>query len=153
MASVRGPDPCLAAGSDPDCVTTNRDRDTTYVGTGPGWLPWPKRTTKRKNGQYWDREKKVQHQKKDTPIPKKEVRIAFAFAFFFTPFFYDFKGIKTKEKDKDKENQSPDPAILGRIRTRDPDPDHFGPDFDSGSGCGSAFTDLQSGSPQKHGLV
>ena len=69
-------------------------------------------------------------------------------------FFHDFKGIKTKEKrTKIKKNQSPDPAILGRIRTRDPDPDHFGPDFDSRSGCGSAFTDLQSGSPQKHGLV
>ncbi len=39
MASVRGTDPCLAAGSDPDCVTTNRDWDTTYVGTGPCWLP------------------------------------------------------------------------------------------------------------------
>ncbi len=39
MASVRGTDPCLAAGSDPDCVTTNRDLDTTYVGTGPDWLP------------------------------------------------------------------------------------------------------------------
>jgi hypothetical protein len=39
MASVRGTDPCLAAGSDPDCVTTNRDWDTTYVGTGPVWLP------------------------------------------------------------------------------------------------------------------
>ena len=115
------------------------------------------RTIKRKNGQYWDREKKGQHQKKDTLAPKK-VRIAFAFlllllAFFFTPFFYDFKGIKLKKKTKIKKNQSPDPAILGRIRTRDPDPDHFGPDFDSGSGCGSAFTDQQSGSPQKHGLV
>ncbi len=31
MASVRGPDPCLAAGSDPDCVTTNRVRDTTQL--------------------------------------------------------------------------------------------------------------------------
>ena len=116
------------------------------------------RTIKRKNGQYWDREKKGQHQKKDTLVPKK-VRIAFAFllllfAFFFTPFFYDFKGIKIKEeKIKIKKTQSPDPAILGRIWTRDPDPDHFGPDFDSGSGCGSAFTDQQSGSPQKHGLV
>ena len=29
---------------------------------------------------------------------------------------------------------------------------YFGPDFDSRSGCGSAFTDLQSGSPQKHGF-
>ena len=63
------------------------------------------------------------------------------------------KALKLKKKTKIKKNQSPDPAIFGRIRTRDPDPDHFGPDFDSGSGCGSAFTDLQSASPQKHGLV
>ena len=74
---------------------------------------------------------------------------AFELAFCFTPFFHDFKGTKTKEKDKDKENQSPDPAILGRVRTRDPDPDHFGPDFDSGSGYGSAFPDLQSGARLK----
>ncbi len=39
MASVRGTDPWLVAGSDPDCVTTNQDRDTTYVGTGPDQLP------------------------------------------------------------------------------------------------------------------
>ena len=58
---------------------------------------------------------------------------------FAVTFFHDFKGIKTKEKTKIKKNQSPDPAILGRVRTRDPDPDHFGPDFDSRSGCGSAF--------------
>ena len=62
------------------------------------------------------------------------------------------KALKIKKMTKIKKNQSPDPAILGRIRTRDPDPDHFGPDFDSRSGCGSAFTDLQSGSPQKHGF-
>ena len=67
--------------------------------------------------------------------------------------FMTSKALKLKKKTKIKKNQSPDPAILGRVRTRDPDPDHFGPDFDSGSGCGSAFTDLQSGSPQKHGLV
>jgi hypothetical protein len=36
-------DPWLVAGSDPDCVTTNRDRDTTYVGTGPDQLPLAKR--------------------------------------------------------------------------------------------------------------
>ena len=95
---------------------------------GLSWLPWP-RTIKRKNGQYWDREKIGQHQKKDTLEPKK-VRIAFALLlllllFSLHLFFYDFKGIKTKEKTKIKKNQSPDPAILGRIRTRDPDPDHF----------------------------
>ena len=32
--------PC-SWGKHPDCVTTNRDRDTTYVGTSPCWLPWP----------------------------------------------------------------------------------------------------------------
>ncbi len=42
MASVRGTDPRLVAGSDPDCVTTNQDRDTTYVGTGPDQLPLAK---------------------------------------------------------------------------------------------------------------
>ena len=36
-------------------------------------------------------------------------------------------------------------AILGRVQTRDPDPGHFGPDFDSGSGHGSTFTDPGSG--------
>ncbi len=151
MASVRGADPCLAAGSDPECVTTNRDRDTTYAGTGLGWLPWPKRTIKRKNGQYWDREKKAQHQKKDTPIPKKEVRIAFAVCFLLLLLlfslhlsFMTLKALKLKKKTKTKKNQSPDPAILGRVRTRDPETDHFGPDFDSGSGYGSAFTDPQS---------
>jgi hypothetical protein len=36
-------DPRLVAGSDPDCVTTNWDRDTTYVGTGPDQLPLAKR--------------------------------------------------------------------------------------------------------------
>ena len=39
MASVRGTDPRLVAGSDPDYVTTNQDRDTTYAGTGPDQLP------------------------------------------------------------------------------------------------------------------
>ena len=41
--------------------------------------------------------------------------------------------------------EDPDPAILGWVRTRDPDPGHFGPDFDFGSGHGSAFTDPGSG--------
>jgi hypothetical protein len=40
---------------------------------------------------------------------------------------------------------SPDPAIIGRVRTRDPDPGHVGPNFDSGSGHGSAFMDLGPG--------
>jgi hypothetical protein len=102
MASVRGPDPCLAAGSDPDCVTTNRVRDSTNVVAGPSQLPWPIHIIKRKIGHYYDREKIGQHRKKDTLEPKK-VRIAFAFLlllllFSLHLFFYDFKGIKTKEK-------------------------------------------------------
>ena len=40
-------------------------------------------------------------------------------------------------------------AIIGWIRTRDPDPGHFGPDFDSGSGLGSAFTDPGPGARLK----
>jgi hypothetical protein len=44
-------DPWLVAGSDPDCVTTNRDRDTTYVGTGPDQLPLAKRW--KEKGQFY----------------------------------------------------------------------------------------------------
>ena len=51
------------------------------------------------------------------------------------------KGIKLKEKSKRKKRGVRIQAIIGRIQTRDPDPGHFGPDFDSGSGLGSAFTD------------
>jgi hypothetical protein len=51
------------------------------------------------------------------------------------------KGIKLKEKSKNKKKGVRIQAIIGRIRTRDPDPGHLGPDFDSGSGLGSAFTD------------
>jgi hypothetical protein len=89
MASVRGTDPRLVAESDPDCVTTNQDRDTTYVGTGPDQT-------------------------------------------------------ERKMKDKEKTGVLIRP-ILGRERTRDPDPGHVGPDFDSGSGHRSAFTDPGSG--------
>ena len=89
MASVRGPDPCLAAGSDPDCVTTNRDRDTTNVGTGPGWLPWPL-CKKEKEMANTGIEKDRPTPKKDTPIPKKEVRIAFAFCFCTCFLLYTF---------------------------------------------------------------
>jgi hypothetical protein len=44
---------------------------------------------------------------------------------------------------------SPDPAIIGRVRTRDPDLGHFSPDFDSGSGHGSVFTDPGPGARLK----
>ncbi len=44
-------DPRLVAGSDPDCVTTNRDRDTSYVWTGPNQLPLAK--DGKKKGQFY----------------------------------------------------------------------------------------------------
>jgi len=74
---------------------------------------------------------------------------ALAVAFALHLSFKILKALKLKKKTKIKKNQSSDPAILGRVRTRDPDPDHFGPDFDSGSGYGSAFTDPQSGARLK----
>ena len=73
----------------------------------------------------------------------------FAVTFALHLSFMTLKALKLKKKTKTKKNQSPDPAILGRVRTRDPDPDHFGPDFDSGSGYGSAFTDSKSGARLK----
>ncbi len=51
------------------------------------------------------------------------------------------KDIKLKEKSKRKKEGVRIQAIIGRIRTLDPDPGHLGPDFDSGSGLESAFTD------------
>jgi hypothetical protein len=141
MASVRGTDPRLVAGSDPDCVTTNQDRDPTYPGTGPDQLPWP--TMEKKNGQNWI--EKIGHTKRTHLSQRKRSPNCFCFCFCSTPFFLWFKGIKLKEKSKIKKNRSPDPAILGQVRTWDPDPGHFGPDFDSRSGHGSAFTDLWTG--------
>jgi hypothetical protein len=99
----------------------------------------------KKNGQNWI-EKDRPHQK-NTSKPKKkksELLLLLLLLLLYT-FLLWFKGIKLKEKSKIKKNRSPDPAIFGRVRTRDPDPGHFGPDFDSGSDHGSAFTDLWSG--------
>ena len=59
------------------------------------------------------------------------------------------KGIKLKEKSKRKKKGVRIQAIIGWIRTLDPDP---GPDFDSGSGLESAFTDPSPGTALKHGL-
>jgi hypothetical protein len=47
----RKTDPWLVARSHPDCVTTNRDQDPTYVGTGPDQLPLAK--DGKKNGQCY----------------------------------------------------------------------------------------------------
>ena len=71
--------------------------------------------------------------------------LLFAFAFALHLLFHDLKALKLKKSQRQRKKRSPDPAILGRVRTRDPDPGHFGPDFDSGSGHGSAFTDPGSG--------
>ena len=103
-------------------------------------------------------EKRKANTRRRTHLYQRKSGLLLLFYSYFLLFslhlsFMTSKALKLKKKTKIKKNQSPDPAILGRIRTRDPDPDHFGPDFDSGSGCGSAFTDLQSGSPQKHGLI
>ncbi len=88
MASVRGTDPRLGAGSDPDCVTTNQDRDPTYAGTGPDQLPL---------------------------AIAFAFAFAFALAFALHLSFLWFKGIKLQEKSKIKKNRSPDPTILGRV--------------------------------------
>ncbi len=72
----------------------------------------------------------------------------------YTFLFHDLKALNKKKKSKIKKNRSPDPAILGRVRTRDPDPGHFGPDFDSRSGHGYAFTDPRTGClPEEHGRL
>ncbi len=44
-----GAAPRLVAGSSPDCVTANQDRDTTYIGTGPDQLPLAKRWKEKAN--------------------------------------------------------------------------------------------------------
>jgi hypothetical protein len=50
-------DPRLVAESDPDCVTTNQDWDTTYVGTGPDQLPLAKDGKKKANFTRKDRKR------------------------------------------------------------------------------------------------
>ncbi len=130
MASVREDDPRLVAGSDPDCVTTNRDRDTTYIGTGPDQLPLAKRW-KEKGQFYYERKKEKATHQRTHLSQRKEVRIAFAFPFAFA-FAFAFalhlsfsmvKGIKLKEKSK-------------RKKIRSPDPGHYWLDTDSGPGSG-----------------
>jgi hypothetical protein len=62
------------------------------------------------------------------------------------------KGIKSERKIKEKEKGVRIQAITGWIRTPDPDQGHFGPDFDSGSGLESAFTDPGPGAALTHRL-
>ncbi len=63
------------------------------------------------------------------------------------------KASNLKEKSKRKKKGVRIQAIIGWIGTPDPDPGHFGPDFDSGFGLKSAFTDPGPGAALKHGLL
>jgi hypothetical protein len=94
------------------------------------------------------KERKRQPHQRTHLSQRKEVRIAFAFAFALHLSFSMVKGIKLKEKSKRKKKGVRIQAIIGQIR-RDPDPGHVGPDFDSGSGLGSAFTDPGPGARLK----
>ncbi len=67
-------------------------------------------------------------------------------------FLLVVKGIKSERKIKEKEKGVRIQAIIGRIRTPDSDLGHFGPDFDSGSGLESAFTDPGPGAALTQGL-
>ncbi len=146
MASVRGTDPCLAAGSDPDCVTTKGPRHNIRWDRSV-LAAWPL-VKKRKSG-HTGTEKEIGQTKRNTPKPKKRspdcfLLLLLAFAFALHLPFHDLKALKLKEKSKIKKTRVRT-RPSGRIRTRDPDPAHFGSYFDSGSGHGSAFTDPQSG--------
>ncbi len=143
MASVQGAAPRLVAGSGPDCVTTNRDFDTTYVGTSPDQLPLAIRW-KRKRPIYYERKKEIATHQRTHLSQRKEVWIAFALAFAFALAlhlsFSMVKGIKLKEKLKRKKKGVRIQAIIGRIRTRDPDLILFRVRtririYGSGSGC------------------
>jgi hypothetical protein len=90
---------------------------------------------------YYERKKEIATHQRTHLSQRKEVRIVFAFAFALHLSFSMVKGIKLKEKSKRKKKRVRIQAIIGRIRTWDPDRGHFGPDFDSRSGLGSAFTD------------
>jgi hypothetical protein len=96
---------------------------------------------------YYERKKEVATHQRTHLSQRKEVRIAFAFALHLS--FSMVKGIKLKEKSKRKKKGVRIQAIIGWIRTRDPDPGHFGPDFYSRSGLGSAFTDPGPGARLK----
>ena len=103
MASVRGTDPCLAAGSDPDCVTTNRDRDTTYVGTGPCQLPWPL-SKKGKSGQTRT-EKEIGQNRKKTHLNQRKksgLFLLFALAFALHLSFMILKALKLKKSQRQR---------------------------------------------------
>jgi hypothetical protein len=67
-------------------------------------------------------------------------------------FLLVVQGIKSERKIKEKEKGVRIQAIIGRIWTPDPDSGHFSPDFDSGSGLESAFTDPSPGVALTHGL-
>ncbi len=62
------------------------------------------------------------------------------------------KGSNLKEKSKRKKKGVRIQAIISRIQTPDPELGHLGPDFDSGSGLESAFTDPSPGAALTQGL-
>jgi hypothetical protein len=148
MASVRG----RLRGSSLDPARTALP----LIGTGQHNIRWDRsgsaaigQKMEKKKANFTMKDRKRQPHLRKHLSQRKEVQIAFALAFCSTPFFLMVKGIKLKEKSKRKKKGVRIQAIIGRIRTRDPDPGHFGPDFDSGSGHGSAFTDPGPGARPK----
>jgi hypothetical protein len=107
MASVRMRAPGLIAGSGPDCVTTNQDWDTTYIGTSPDQLPGAIKMEK-KSPIYHERKKEMATPKNSSK-PKKKDPDCFCFCFCFcfcsTPFFSMIKGIKLKEKQRESKKE------------------------------------------------
>ena len=144
MASVRGR--LRGSSLDPARTALPLIRTGTRHTLGPVRISchWPKDGKKKAN--FTRKKERDSHTPKNTFKSKKEVRIAFTFAFAFAfalhLSFSMVKGVKLTEKSKRKKKGVRIQAIIGRIRTRDPDLGHFGPDFDSGSGLESAFTDL-----------
>ncbi len=72
----------LVTGSGPDCVTTNQDWDTTYVGTTPDRLPWPTKIGK-ENGQFTRIERKRQPHQRTHLSQRNRSGLLIAFAFDF----------------------------------------------------------------------
>ncbi len=124
---------------------------STYVGTSPNRLPSPKMIGK-ENGQFTRIERKKQpHQRTHLGQRKIGPDCLLLLLLLYT-FFQWSKASNLKEKSKRKKKGVRIQAIIGRIRTPDPDSGHFGPDFDSGSGLKSAFTDPSPGAALTHGL-
>jgi hypothetical protein len=105
MASVRGAAPRLVAGSGSDCVTTYQDWDTTYVGTSPDQLPWPKRW-KEKWSIYYERKKEIATPKNTSKSKKKGsgLLLLLLLLLLYT-FLFNGQRHQTKRKIKEKEKK------------------------------------------------